>query len=88
MRAYFGTHDPAMVEHVKGAAVGAGLSKGAFEFQMLYGIQRPLQSLLAREGYRVRVLISYGSSWFPWFMRRLAERPANALFVLKNVLIG
>lgn len=88
MQACFGTHDPAMIQHVKGAAVGAGLRKDAFEFQMLYGIQRELQSLLAEEGYRVRILISYGSSWFPWFMRRLAERPANTFFVLKNVLTG
>ncbi len=88
VQAYFGTHDPAMIEHIKGAAVGAGLAKDAFEFQMLYGIQRGLQMRLAEEGYRVRVLISYGSHWFPWFMRRLAERPANALFVLKNILTG
>jgi len=53
---------------------------------MLYGIQRQLQERLTAAGHRVRVLISYGSAWFPWFMRRLAERPANALFVLKNVL--
>lgn len=88
LQAYFGTHDPSMIEHIQGAAMGAGLPKEAFEFQMLYGIQRNLQMQLSEEGYRVRVLVSYGSHWFPWFMRRLAERPANTLFVVKNVLTG
>ncbi|MGH9448779.1 MAG: proline dehydrogenase, partial [Terriglobia bacterium] len=57
-----------------------------FEFQMLYGIQRGEQLRLVREDRRLRVLISYGNFWFPWFMRRLAERPANALFVARNLL--
>ena len=55
---------------------------------MLYGIQRSEQERLAARGHRFRVLISYGDAWFPWYMRRLAERPANVLFVLKNVLAG
>ena len=55
---------------------------------MLYGIQRPLQAGLLKEGRRLRVLISYGEYWFPWYMRRLAERPANVWFVVRNVLAG
>jgi proline dehydrogenase len=62
-----------------------GLPKKAVEFQLLYGIQREEQLRLAREGYTTRVLISYGSFWFPWYMRRLAERPANVWFVVKNI---
>lgn len=88
VRAFFGTHDATMVDQIQGTAVSLGLAKDAFEFQMLYGIQRSLQLRLAAAGYSMRVLISYGSAWFPWFMRRLAERPANALFVLKNMLAG
>jgi proline dehydrogenase len=59
--------------------------KERFEFQMLYGIQRKEQERLAREGWGVNVLISYGTYWFPWYMRRLAERPANVWFVAKNL---
>jgi proline dehydrogenase len=59
--------------------------KGAFEIQMLYGIQREAQIELARRGHDVRVLISYGTEWFPWFMRRLAERPANLWFLIRNL---
>ena len=58
----------------------------AFEVQMLYGIRTPDQERLAAEGYRLRVLISYGSAWYPWFMRRLAERPANLVFVARNLV--
>jgi proline dehydrogenase len=58
----------------------------AYEYAMLYGIQRSLQAQLAESGRRLRVLISYGENWFPWFMRRLAERPANVWFVLRNML--
>jgi proline dehydrogenase len=60
----------------------------SYEFQMLYGIERDLQTRLAESGYRVRVLISYGAYWFPWYMRRLAERPANVGFVLRSMLRG
>jgi proline dehydrogenase len=84
-RAFFGTHDPAMITGIVQRAKALGLPRDAFEIQMLYGIQRELQSSLAHGGYRVRVLISYGQSWFPWYMRRLAERPANLLFLVKNV---
>ncbi len=84
-QAFFGTHDPKMVEGICQRAERLGLAKNAYEFQMLYGIQRQLQSRLASDGYTMRVLISYGESWFPWFMRRLAERPANVLFVVRNL---
>ena len=60
----------------------------AYEFAMLYGIQRPQQQRLAQAGKPLRVLISYGEYWFPWYMRRLAERPANVWFVVKNILRG
>ena len=67
--------------------IGAsGLTRQNFEFQMLYGIQREEQLRLAREGWRAAVLISYGSYWFPSYMRRLAERPANVWFVVRNML--
>lgn len=88
VRAFFGTHDPRMVNEIIARAEALGLPKDAYEFQMLYGIQRELQTRLAAEGYRMRVLISYGESWFPWYMRRLAERPANLLFLLRNLFSG
>jgi len=88
VRAIFGTHDPALIRRIVDAADGAGLRPREVEFQMLYGIQREEQERLAAHGHRFRVLISYGDAWFPWYMRRLAERPANVLFVLKNVLAG
>jgi proline dehydrogenase len=84
-RLVFGTHDPKAIQAIGEAADARGLPKTAFEFHMLYGIQREEQQRLAAEGYRVKVLISYGSAWFPWYMRRLAERPANLAFVLRNV---
>lgn len=84
-RLVFGTHDPRAIHAIAEAAVARGLPKTAFEFHMLYGIQREEQQRLAAEGFRVKVLISYGSAWFPWYMRRLAERPANLAFVLRNV---
>jgi proline dehydrogenase len=80
------THDPAMIAATKSCATEIGLAKDAFEFQMLYGVRRDLQAALAAEGYRVRVYIPFGREWFPYFMRRLAERPANVLFVLKSLL--
>jgi proline dehydrogenase len=60
----------------------------AFEFQMLYGVRRDLQRRLAKEGYRVRLYVPYGGAWYPYFMRRLAERPANVLFLAKNFFAG
>jgi proline dehydrogenase len=84
-RLVFGTHDLRAIRSICEAAAARGLAKSAFEFHMLYGIQRGEQERLAAEGYRVRVLISYGSEWFPWYMRRLAERPANLWFVARSV---
>ena len=83
-RLAFGTHDLAAIRHLGRFAAERGIPRGAFEFQMLYGIQREEQVRLAAEGFRVRVLISYGRAWFPWYMRRLAERPANLWFVLRS----
>jgi proline dehydrogenase len=85
VRAIFGTHDPVLIRRIESLAKSAGLAPADVEFQMLYGIRRQEQLRLAAEGYRFRVLISYGAAWFPWYMRRLAERPANVLFVLKNL---
>ena len=84
-RAVFGTHDVALIARINAHAVGAGVPKTAYEFHMLYGIQRAEQLRLARDGAAVRVLIAYGSYWFPWYMRRLAERPANVWFVVKSL---
>jgi proline dehydrogenase len=80
------THDPALIERVCKGAETLQVPRGEVEFQMLYGIRQGEQQRLAAEGYRVRVLISYGTHWYPWFMRRLAERPANVLFVLRNLV--
>ncbi|PYQ12143.1 MAG: proline dehydrogenase [Acidobacteria bacterium] len=88
VRTAIATHDEAMIRHVMGKVARGELGMQDFEFQMLYGIRRDLQRSLAREGYRVRIYVSYGSQWYPYFMRRLAERPANALFLVKNVLRG
>lgn len=85
VRAAIATHDLKLIARISEWAAGQGISKNQLEFAMLYGIQRNEQMRLAREGYRVNVLVSYGSFWFPWFMRRLAERPANMLFLLRNV---
>lgn len=88
--AYHGiaTHDPKMIDATIGHAQREGISKGAFEFQMLYGVRRDLQEQLARDGYNVRVYVPYGKHWYPYFMRRLAERPANIWFVIKNIFKG
>jgi len=82
------THDPRLVDRLQAFVASAHVPPAAFEFEMLYGIQRGLQRTLRGQGRRLRVLISYGEHWFPWYMRRLAERPANVLFVMKNVLAG
>ncbi len=82
------THDPKMIDATIEFAQREGIGKDAFEFQMLYGIRRDLQEQLARDGYRMRVYVPYGKHWYPYFMRRLAERPANIWFVLKNFLKG
>jgi proline dehydrogenase len=82
-RPVFGTHDRTILDAIAHEADRAGLAREAFEFHLLFGIQRAEQVRLAREGYRVRVLISYGDQWFAWYMRRLAERPANVLFAVR-----
>jgi proline dehydrogenase len=82
------THDPKMIEATIEYVQRQNISKDAFEFQMLYGVRRDLQEKLAREGYNVRVYVPYGAHWYPYFMRRLAERPANIWFVMKNLLKG
>ena len=79
------THDPRILADLRALAQERGLAKDAYEFQLLYGIGRETQRQLADEGEPVRVLISYGENWFPWYMRRLAERPANILFVLRSL---
>ena len=79
------THDVPLIRRVARAATLLGLPAAAFEVQMLYGIRTREQTRLRDEGFRVRVLISYGSHWFPWYMRRLAERPANLWFVVRSI---
>ena len=74
-----------MVEAVEKYAAANGVGRDAFEFQMLFGVRRDLQRDLLRRGYRVRVYLPFGTDWYPYFMRRLAERPANVLFILKNL---
>ena len=84
-RPVIATHDTRMIEDANRMAAELGARKDDYEFAMLYGIERTEQERLANSGYIVRVLISYGSSWFPWYMRRLAERPANVWFVFKQL---
>jgi len=79
------THDPRMIDATVDFAAKQGIGKDAFEFQMLYGIRTDLQQQLVRDGFRMRVYIPYGTEWFPYFMRRLAERPANVLFFVRNL---
>ncbi len=82
----FGTHDPALLAQVRTHALGQHIPNDKFEFQMLYGIRRNLQRLFVAEGYRMRVYVPFGRQWFPYFMRRLGERPENVTFVLKALL--
>jgi proline dehydrogenase len=79
------THDESIIQQAQAFAVREKLSRDSFEFQMLYGIRRDLQRKLARDGWRVRVYIPFGSEWYPYFMRRLGERPANVLFIARNL---
>jgi len=85
IRAAIGTHDLRLIARITEWAAAQGIARERLEFQMLYGIQRAEQIRLARAGYRSGVLINYGSYWFPWFMRRLAERPANVFFLARNL---
>lgn len=79
------THDPDMVERVSAFARERGIGPDRFEFQMLYGVRRDLQRKLLGEGYRLRIYVPFGTEWYPYFMRRLAERPANVLFILRSL---
>lgn len=79
------THDEAMIAAAKSYAAQRGIPAGHFEFQMLYGVRRDLQAQLVRDGYGVRVYVPFGAEWYPYFMRRLAERPANVLFLVRNL---
>ena len=87
-RVGFATHDLRLIQKIEELAQQLRIPKESVEFQLLYGIQRPEQLRLAQAGYRVRVLISYGPQWFPWYMRRLAERPANLTFLMRNLFSG
>lgn len=80
------THDPALIERAKQYARTNSIGADRFEFQMLYGVRRDLQAALVGEGYRVRVYVPFGKQWFPYYMRRLGERPANVAFVIRGIL--
>jgi proline dehydrogenase len=79
------THDPVLIDAVRAYATKRRLARDKFEFEMLYGIRRDLQASLVATGYRVRVYVPFGHEWFPYFMRRLGERPANVVFVLRSL---
>ena len=80
------THDEKMIAATRAFVKAQGIARSAFEFQMLYGVRRDLQRALVAEGYGVRVYVPFGTEWYPYFMRRLAERPANVVFLAKNLL--
>jgi len=82
----FATHDGALIDHVTAYARAKGVDPARFEFQMLYGVRRDLQDQLRQEGYNVRVYVPFGTEWYPYLMRRLAERPANVWFIVGNIL--
>ena len=84
----FGTHDDACIDHAKKSAVRLGVDRADYEFQMLYGVRRDLQRKLADEGYRIRIYVPYGTEWYPYLMRRMAERPANLVFFLRSLIGG
>lgn len=79
------THDERMIAETRKYAAARGIGRDAFEFQMLYGIRRDLQRALVAEGYRLRLYVPFGKAWYPYYMRRLAERPANVFFILRNL---
>ena len=85
LRLGMGTHDTDLIARIAAHAAGVGIGKDAFEVEMLYGIRQSEQLRLAKEGYRVLALIAYGEAWYAWYMRRLAERPANVWFALRQV---
>jgi len=80
------THDEALQDEAKRIAATERIDRSRFEFQMLYGVRRDLQTALIREGYRVRVYVPFGTQWYPYLMRRLAERPANVFFIAGSVM--
>jgi proline dehydrogenase len=80
------THDEAIIDHARRFVWEKGIGKESFEFQMLYGVRRDLQNRLREEGYNVRVYVPFGDSWYPYLMRRLAERPANVLFMAGSIV--
>ena len=80
------THDENIIQQAEAFAIAEKISPESFEFQMLYGIRRDLQQQLVRKGWRVRIYIPFGTEWYPYFMRRLGERPANVFFILRNLL--
>ena len=82
------THDEKIIMEIQRWSAEQGIAKSAFEFQMLYGVRRDLQERLAREGWGVRCYIPFGTEWYPYFMRRLAERPANILFLARHSFKG
>jgi proline dehydrogenase len=86
VRLGLGTHDVALIEQIATQVAAAGIGRDQFEIEMLYGIRSGEQLRLAREGYRVATLIAYGEHWYPWYMRRLAERPANVTFAIRSLL--
>ena len=79
------THDEALIARIEQFAAARKIARDAFEFQMLYGIRRDLQRRLVKDGYRMRVYVPFGRAWYPYYMRRLAERPANVFFILRNL---
>ncbi|MDX6231118.1 MAG: proline dehydrogenase [Nocardioidaceae bacterium] len=84
----FGTHDSQCIDLIKQTARELGIDKSAFEFQMLHGVRRPLQEQLVREGYRVRIYLPYGTEWYPYLMRRMAEKPGNLFLFLRSLMGG
>jgi proline dehydrogenase len=80
------THDERLISRARAFATARGIGKDRFEFQFLYGIRRDLQERLVQEGYRVRVYVPFGTHWYPYFMRRLAERPANVAFIARHLI--
>jgi proline dehydrogenase len=80
------THDENIIHQAQAFATSEKLSRDSFEFQMLYGIRRDLQRKLVKEGWRLRIYIPFGTEWYPYFMRRLGERPANVFFIARNLL--
>jgi proline dehydrogenase len=82
----FATHDEVIIERIKAFVTEYSIGRDRFEFQMLYGVRRDIQDMLAADGWRVRVYVPFGTQWYPYLMRRLAERPANIAFILGNLV--